>query len=176
MGEFNLFKDIKSEIRPFHYHNEEELLQEVKKYQYAVVYRADRVDVLKAADISYLARFMELRAFDTNEELHVIQVRPGVFKGRYRTDTPVKGKNTVWEETHLLWGNPVKAPNGGINLSEYRGTKIKLRFDLDGFHDRQSNQRVFIQIRNYLNQDQERFYFEDFRFVDFFLKEVKPYE
>ena len=172
--EFNHFKDIASEKKVYSYHNHDELLEEIKKYQYAVIYRVDRVDVIKAADINNLDRFIELRAFDENEELHVIKVNPGVFKGRYRTDNTGKmGK--VWDEAHLLWGNP-RADQDGVYLSEDRGTKINLRFNLPGLsYSDQDKRRVFIKVRNYLNQNPEMFNFEDYRFVDFFVKEADDY-
>lgn len=136
-------------------------------YDYVLLIKTDKVElVLPSADIN-LANTKELRAFNEKRELHLVK-QGNSFTGRIRTDN--EGKSCqVYDELQLIWGKATKSENGITELYEDRGIKIQLPFEVE------KNQRAALKIRSYLSN--EKFEFIDFRIMGFEnnLGEVKEY-
>jgi CRISPR-associated protein (TIGR03984 family) len=165
------FKEIKSkkEQKTYTSENFDELVNDIEKYDFAVIYNSDSVKILKKDDIEALdkEKFLEVRAFSQNEELHIIEIN-GEYTGRIITDDAGDCVEIVDEE-HLLWGNKTKKDGDYTILSEDRGTELRLPLEV------KTGQRAFIKVRNYLNPEEDTFEFNDWRMVDFFAKEAKEY-
>ena len=137
------------------------------EYDYILLIKTDKVElVLPSADIE-LANTKELRAFNENKELHLVK-QSGSFTGRLRTDN--EGEDCeIYDELQLIWGKATKSENGITELYEDRGIKIKLPVEVE------KNQRAAIKIRSYISS--EKFEFVDFRIIGIEnnLGEVKEY-
>ncbi len=157
---------MKSSIYEYEFKNIELLLQEVKAYTYAVIYRLDKIEIMKANEITDLCDLLEIRAFCSDRELKLINDN-GRFIGRIRVD--FTGEDTEYlDQIHLVWGEPASYENGKTLLTEERGTKLLMPIEI------KKGQRAFIIVRNYLSA--EAFEFTDFRLVDFITKEAELYE
>lgn len=143
----------------------ENLLKDIKKYDYAILYKLDKVEVLKIDDVDNLDDLIELRAFNENGELHIVIDDDKVFG---RTITECSGEEYEYvDETHLLWGEPKQVKDGYTLLSEDRGNCINVPFEVE------SGKRAFVVVRNYLSKSQ--FSFDDYRMVRFITREVVEY-
>lgn len=164
------FVKIKSCIKKYDFVNFEKLLDDIKKYKYAIIYKSDCVKTLHTKDVdsNVLTDFLEVRAFDGNGELKVIYDGE-YYIGRVRADGNGDDFEVV-DENHLLWGNHItKEENGYTSLSEDRGTRLELPLEVN------DKKRAFITVRNYLNPDENIFEFNDYRMVEFFAKGAKEY-
>lgn len=155
----NLKKD-KYEFKSY-----EDLLQDVKKYDYVIIYKLDCVKILKSSDVDNLDELLELRAFNEEGELHIIVDGERVI-GRTITDG-VGEEHEYVDETHLLWGEAKQYKDGYTLLSEDRGNKLSVPFEVE------NGKRAFIVVRNYLSNTQ--FAFDDYRMVKFITREVVEY-
>lgn len=144
-----------------------ELKNALMEYDYVLLIKTDKVElVLPSADIE-LANTKELRAFNENKELHL--VKQGIsFIGRIRIDNEGECCE-VYDELQLIWGKATKSENGITELYEDRGILIKLPAEI------KENQRAAIKVRSYLSN--EKFEFVDFRImgIENNLGEVKEY-
>lgn len=168
------FETIKSSIDEYIFADWDKLISDINKYEYAIIYKLDGVEILRGGYIAAIDKdkFLEVRAFNEIEELHVVQVDGG-YIGRTRADT--EGEQSleveVVDESHLLWGKPQPDDNTGeyTFLSEDRGTQFNLPLKVN------ENQRAFVMVRNYLNPCKDVFEFNDYRMVKFFAEEVTEY-
>ena len=154
------------------------LREAVVKYDYAIIYRIDGVQVVKAAnaaiDVDDNDKVLEVRAFNENEELRVVKIG-SKYIGRIRTDGEGKLCNVIVED-HLLWGNSVEKKDEKIYLRESRGTEIVLEFDdIHGINNINETKRLFLTVYCYENDVSDDFGYDDFRFVKFSVKEVSEY-
>lgn len=144
-----------------------ELKNVLMEYNYVLMIKTDKVElVLPSSDIE-LANIKELRAFNENKELHLVK-QGDSFIGRIRVDS--EGESCqVYDELQLIWGKATKSENGITELYEDRGIKIKLPVEVE------KNQRAAIKIRSYISS--EKFEFVDFRIIGIEnnLGEVKEY-
>ena len=149
--------------------------KEAAGYEYAVIYRLDRVDFVRCDEIEDLDKLLEIRAFNKDGEFRAFKAGCK-FIGRKRTDYQANsnGEGTITDtldEYHLLWGSH----EAGVNLprktvlTEYRGTKLTVPVTSS------VDDRVIVTVRNYLNPNKAVFEFDDFRLVDIFAKKVKEY-
>ena len=163
----NGFSKINTSVTAYSFTSFDTLEKDVKNYDYAVVYKLDKVVVEKASDLTdglFDDELSELRAFGKDGELHVVNTGSGLV-GRIRTDG--SGEKTEYlDESHLIWGEPKERKDGKTFLIEDRGTQLWLPIDVpDG-------ERAFITVRNYLSAPNATFEFTDFRMVGFFPKKV----
>ena len=166
--EIKEFDIISSKREKYNFISFEKLLEDIQKYKYVIVYKKDGVTVDIPSKIKSLENLLELRSFDENSELKVILAGNG-FIGRIINDG-VGDSTEILEETHLLWGKPSNkeiVDEGYTFLLEDRGTKLTLPIWVE------EGKRAFIRVRNYLKCD--KFIFNDYRMVDFLVKEAKEY-
>ena len=171
----NCFSEISSRLDALP--PREELESSIRGYDYVVQYTLDRVEIVEAPGYEGIPDdLLELRAFDADGELHMVDTEEGL-KGRIRTDTEGAG-TTVFDEEHALWGS-VSLDAGGVGevvLREDRGTVVRLpKSALPGLGE---SSVATIRVRNYLDEgevDEEsgdtRFAFSDYRFVSFNVRE-----
>ncbi|GHU34193.1 hypothetical protein FACS1894105_00530 [Clostridia bacterium] len=163
----DMFVKIKSKIQKYVFTDIAQLIAEIRQYDYALIYRLDKVALVKADTVNELHKMTEVRAFNATSELRVILVG-NEYRGRIRMDG--EGVDTeVVEESHLLWGSPSGSSDGETILTNSRGTYIRLPFTINA-HD-----RAFVKVRNYLSNNDDTFEFDDYRLVGFSNKEVTPY-
>ncbi|MCL2046565.1 MAG: CRISPR-associated protein Csx19 [Oscillospiraceae bacterium] len=173
----NEFIPVSTHIIAYIYEGAEKLLNDVKQYEYAIIYSITAVRLYKANTLTTeaLADFNELRAFDKNGELRVNSF-DGTVMGRIRTDGI--RQNDEWyhtdavDEAHLMWGDPKKnqsREDGYTFLSETRGTEIAVPFDVP------INKNAFVVVRNYVSKNKERLEFDDWRMMDFKVLEATEY-
>jgi len=162
------FTKIQSKREAYKFVNIEKLLDDVKDYKYAIIYKLNCVETLHISDANSkkITDFLEVRAFNEKGELRVIRVGDNDYRGRIRTDE-IGDCIEIIDESHLLWGNKIENEDNYTLLSEDRGTRLKLPLDVE------KKQRAFVKVRNYL--DKEIFEFNDWRMIDFFAMEVKEY-
>ena len=144
-----------------------ELKNELMDYDYVLLIKTDKVELVLPSAAIELANTKELRAFNGNKELHLVK-QGSSFIGRIRTDN--EGESCeVYDELQLIWGKALKSENGITELYEDRGIIIKLPAEI------KDNQRAALKIRNYLSN--EKFEFVDFRImgIERNLGEVKEY-
>lgn len=144
-----------------------ELKNALTDYDYALLIKTDKVElVLPSADME-LTNTKELRAFNESKELHLVK-QGNRFTGRIRIDN--EGEDCeVYDELQLIWGKALKSENGITELYEDRGIKINLPVEI------KENQRAALKIRSYLSN--KKFEFVDFRImsIESNLGEVKEY-
>lgn len=166
----NSFFKILSDIKEYVFDSYESLAEDIKGYDYAVIYKLDKVVVCIASEVTkgLLDDFIELRAFNKSGELHVLNDGKK-YLGRIRTDGT--GNNTECiDESHLIWGEPEKRENNSTFLIEDRGTQLFVPIDVpDG-------ERAFVTVRNYLCNDTSVFDFDDFRMVNLFSKKARSFD
>ena len=167
----NGFSKINTSVTAYSFTSFDTLEKDVKNYDYAVVYKLDKVVVEKASDLTdglFDDELSELRAFGKDGELHVVNTGSG-FVGRIRTDGAGE-KAEYLDEAHLIWGEPKERKDGKTFLIEDRGTQLWLPIDVpDGEH-------AFVTVRNYLSSKTDVFEFDDFRMVEFFHNKAESYE
>lgn len=61
-------------------------MNEIKKYQYAIIWHTDRVDFVLTQDIDNISRMIEVRAFSKDGELHLTKYKDK-YIGRIRSDS-----------------------------------------------------------------------------------------
>jgi CRISPR-associated protein (TIGR03984 family) len=151
-----------------------ELRLKTEVYKYVVAYNLGGVTIDNADSYEPGSDLLELRAFDEDGELHLVFDGEGGFFGRERKDD--RGVATgvateVFDEEHLLWGEPSGSEDGKTRLvEEGRGTRILL----PDIADSEGGRNVTILVRNYLSDDEEGqdMEFSDYRFVRFFSRDV----
>ena len=169
-----MFKNIKSCIKKYHFTNIEKLIDDIKEYDFAIIYNLACVKTLYARHVTkkYLPNdFLEVRAFNENAELRVIEVS-GEYIGRIRTDCDGEDSTDVeiLDECHLLWGKYICEKDEYTYLSEDRGTQLKIPLNI------KEKERAFVTVRNYLNTNKDVFEFNDYRMMKFFAKEATEYD
>jgi len=179
----NTFEPVKTHIEPYGGTVEEllaadgKLLEDIKKYDYVIVYKYNGVGFYYAPSIAIdaLGDFNELRAFNKDGELRVASFG-GECRGRIRRDGDGEGDGwyatEIVDEAHLLWGDPSKnrpEEGGFTRLSEDRGTELSVPLTVP------IKQRAFVTVRNYLSNSKDRFEFDDWRMVKLFAREADEY-
>ena len=137
-------------------------MNEIKKYQYAIIWHTDRVDFVLTQDIDNISRMIEVRAFSMDGELHLTKYKDK-YIGRIRSDSDGDAVE-CYDDLCLLWGKPGIVDNHTTCLREDRGIKLNVPIVVE------NNRRAFLQIRSYLKNDV--FEFEDYRIVSITTKEV----
>lgn len=138
------------------------IVNEIKKYQYAIIWRTDRVDFVLTQDIDNISRMIEVRAFSKDGELHLTKYKDK-YIGRIRIDSDGDAVE-CYDDLCLLWGKPGIVDNHTTCLREDRGIKLNVPIVVE------NNRRAFLQIRSYLKNDV--FEFEDYRIISIMTKEV----
>lgn len=161
---------IKTKKEAYLFSSLETVLSDIQSYGFCIIYRTDKVEILKTEDVKDLNNLLEIRAFNSNGELRLTKVNGG-FAGRIVTDGA--GSDTeIFDENHLLWGKPEDKAGvtaGYTFLQEDRGTKLTVPIEV------KKNQRAFVKVRNYLSSAKDAFEFDDFRMVELFAQEAKEY-
>ena len=149
---------IKTEIVKYDFSDIRTLIDDIKKFEYVLIWKTDKVQFLYTSDIDNLDNFIEIRAFDKDSELHIINNSGQVF-GRTRKDG--EGElEAYFDEKQLLWGR-AKSSEGNYTLyTESRGIKLMLPIEINDCR----GQRASLTIRSYLKKNKFEFY--DFRIVE----------
>jgi hypothetical protein len=161
--EINKFIKIKSTAEKYENLTTDIILNKIKKYNRIIIWAVGGVCIKTSVEKEDLADFNEIRAFDANSEVHIVNVN-GEFLGRKRIDG--EGEEIQrYDELHKLWGDTkgFQKTKNGIRLTEDRGTEINLPFELNG-------NTAFIRVRNYYND-----VFFDVRFVEFIGRSASEY-
>ena len=157
---------INSQKEIYKYESSAKLISDIKEFDFAILYMPDAVLTLKAGVVENIEDFLEIRAFNKEKELKVIN-NNGSYYGRIRTDNTGSACEFV-DEIHLLWGDFISYNNGYSHMSEKRGTKLLLPIEV------KEDEKAFIKVRNYLKEG--IFEFDDYRMVEFIVKGgVKKY-
>jgi hypothetical protein len=161
--DINEFFPIKTTAKKYENLTTDIILDEIKNYNRIIIWAVGGVSIKTSVQKENLTDFNEIRAFDAESEVHVVNVN-GEFLGRKRID----GDGVEierYDELHKLWGDSkrIQKTQNGIRLTEDRGTEINLPFELDG-------NTAFIRVRNYYNG-----VFCDVRFVEFIGMEASEY-
>jgi CRISPR-associated protein (TIGR03984 family) len=160
MAESAVFEDRGTVSVEYVFEDFNKLLADCQAFDYAIVYRLGGVNILKRDQLTCFDNdLLELRAFNEDSELHIIQ-RGDSYVGRTRTDGTGKPEVKTLDEDHKLWGVVIESDEGQC-LFENRGINIVLP---DKYPDGSS---VFLTVRNYLAADTTRFVFDDARCVRF---------
>ena len=110
----------------------------------------------------YLQR---IRVFNPSEELLLWRTENG-FIGRIRRDGTGNQSFHVIDSQQILFGTKAISINGFTELTEQRGTVLRLPFE--GLNVDAEKKRVFIQTRNYIDyNDLNQASYSDCRFVQF---------
>lgn len=113
-------------------------------------------------------QFLRLRIFNIHSELYIFKTSIGL-KYRLRTDdVDSTEKLTGYVETNqVLFGTITKkASEGYTMLTEDRGTEIILPYDFK-IEEGESDKRVKIKTRNYIDYIDNHATYVDIRFVEF---------
>ena len=171
-SQLNVFKTVCTSVEDIPAETVE-LINAINGYDYVVMYSLGGVSIERGNDIKELPEdLLELRAFNEDSEIHVVSdIR---YKGRIRKDNKKEGSSIrIFDEEHLLWGRLSSFDENDcgdrITLQEDRGTRIdmpKINCDIS------ENCRITILVRNYLDESNESFEFNDYRFVRFAVREV----
>lgn len=143
-----------------------DIISAIKQFEYALLIRTDKVELIRTQNPFDIANLTEVRAFDKNSELHLICVN-GEWRGRIRTDG-AGDEVEVLDQKQLLWGKCEDSSNGVSLLREDRGIEIKVPVEIS------VGMRAYFEIRSYLAAD--RFEFTDFRICGIGVTEVKADE
>lgn len=149
---------IKTEIVKYDFSDIQTLIDDIKKFEYVLIWKTDKVQFLYTSDIDNLDNFTEIRAFDKDGELHIVNNNGNVF-GRIRKDGE-GGSEAYFDEKQLLWGR-AKSSEGNYTLyTESRGISLMLPIKINDC----KGQRATLTIRSYLKKNNFEFY--DFRIVE----------
>lgn len=113
---------------------------------------------------------LELRAFNENEELLLVHLPDGTYRGRIRTD--FVGEDVLClDEEHKIWGdsNKNQISNDTTILKEERGIEVSLPFEVE------QGQTEFVAVRNYYNEVEADIQAIDWRFISFMKENASPY-
>ena len=70
---------IKTEIVKYDFSDIQTLIDDIKKFEYVLIWKTDKVQFLYTSDIDNLDNFTEIRAFDKDGELHIVNNNGNVF-------------------------------------------------------------------------------------------------
>lgn len=181
----NTFKPIKSKTEAYKRETVTDIIADIKKYKFAIVYKLDEVKILGKEEIESLENIkdledlLEIRAFNKKGELHAVyleneyigRIIEDAEDAKVGEDAEVFEDTEVVEEHHLIWGTPdnkkIISKEKKTFLSEDRGISLEVPIEV------KTNPRAFITVRNYLSKSNDSFEFTDYRMVNFFAGEVK---
>ncbi|MDA3942072.1 MAG: CRISPR-associated protein Csx19 [Bacteroidetes bacterium] len=149
------------------YDSNEAIIKNAPKNSYVVAWLDDSLvidtfDSVKWPDV--FTKIQRVRIFNEKEELHLWRSK-GLLRGRLKVDPEDNSEESI-DAKQLLWGTTIKEEGDYLQLTEDRGTYLKIPKFFEGEVD--PNKRIFIQTRNYIGYTTAHHAtFIDCRFVKF---------
>ena len=146
-NEYREFKKIVASRESVNVSSLEEVIDKIKNYDFLLIFYIDRVELKLGKDFVVEDSIVEIRAFDKDEELHLL--KNGLcYVGRIvRDNDDGVDYYEVVDDLYKIWGQV----NFGVTnvLSEDRGIQIKLPFNID------KDKLLFAKVRNYFTAEGE---------------------
>ena len=79
----NEIDKINTEVNKYEFSDMQALAEDIKEFKYVLIWKTDKVQFLYTSDVDNLDNFTELRAFNNDSELHVVN-NGGKICGRSR--------------------------------------------------------------------------------------------
>ena len=148
MEQYGEFKNILASRKVLDPINEESLkamADKIKRYDYQLIYYRDRVLIKKKEDFVLDSSVLEIRAFNTSGELHLLK-KGSQYIGRIIEDNIGAGYEII-DDLYKVWGR--LNSNDKTILSEDRGIRIRLPFEMG------EGKLLFAKVRHYFSAEGE---------------------